>query len=830
MNPFAPNSWTLPGAWIALTAIAGAQASDTTTGTPPPRVPRPPLAVSAAPTFAESTFAEPAVTADALASRPLDPGAQAERPEREPREVVSLPMSHERYSRVHWDTEADGTIWVRGRNYKASFGAEGAIFYPLLGSDQPRHFPLELSLASATSGGLPIPLAPVTGAVRDGQRVIIDRGAIDEVYEIGVESMEQTFVVEERTQGDLKLVVRLETELGRSENTEGFEFSNEFGGVRYSHAFLRAADGAQLPLSTRAFGSELQIAVAAQDVAASTFPLVIDPVVSTFDVDATTYVNYDPDVAYDATTNHYLYVYMEDVAANDNDVYSEVVSGSGTVLGGAYVNLSGELMREVSVANLNAYDQFLVAMRDPTRVVGRVTGASSLSYSTQFLIHSGATPRSLSVGGDPYGAAPAYYCVVWDRSTVGPTEEVDVIARLVTNTGSLLGPGPLALATTTAAEFHPRVSKGNNGIQWNVVLNRGPAIPPGGYVLYAEDVFGAQIAWDGTSITTPAFPILLGQPHEFHAYPSVSSPVASGEYMVVWDEYVVGFSHDIFGARIAGGTVLSTMSISSLENAGNQARLQKDAFVETDGDRFVVAYNEYDSPSGDPRLHAASFAFLPGEVRCLEPNISLSTPGVSSYTAALVSTAASGGAQRRFALAWAEEASPTDENIRGAFFDALTVSAYCFGDGTGTACPCGNNGGAGRGCANSINSSGARLFTSGDSDVSTDNLVLQAIGMPNGTSCLFFQGTTTGPNAGLGATFGDGLRCTGGSTIRLAAKTTALGAAIYPQPGDPSISAQGNIPAAGGVRTYQVWYRNSATFCTASTFNLTNGARIVWLP
>jgi hypothetical protein len=32
------------------------------------------------------------------------------------------------------------------------------------------------------------------------------------------------------------------------------------------------------------------------------------------------------------------------------------------------------------------------------------------------------------------------------------------------------------------------------------------------------------------------------------------------------------------------------------------------------------------------------------------------------------------------------------------------------------------------------------------------------------------------------------------------------------------------------MRTYQAWYRNSAAYCTASVFNLTNGVQIDWLP
>ena len=39
----------------------------------------------------------------------------------------------------------------------------------------------------------------------------------------------------------------------------------------------------------------------------------------------------------------------------------------------------------------------------------------------------------------------------------------------------------------------------------------------------------------------------------------------------------------------------------------------------------------------------------------------------------------------------------------------------------------------------------------------------------------------------------------------------------------------GNV-AAPGLRTYQVWYRNAAAFCTPSTFNLTNGWETTWMP
>ncbi len=153
--------------------------------------------------------------------------------------------------------------------------------------------------------------------------------------------------------------------------------------------------------------------------------------------------------------------------------------------------------------------------------------------------------------------------------------------------------------------------------------------------------------------------------------------------------------------------------------------------------------------------------------------------------------------------------------------------AYCFGDGVlnATPCPCANSGASGRGCANSVNASGARLSASGVPSIASDTVVLAADGMPD-SSALYFQGTSR-TAGGFGAAFGDGLRCAGGSIVRLATTANAASASQYPRAGDPSISVRGAVQS-GDVRTYQVWYRNAAAFCTSSTFNLTNGVQVVW--
>ncbi len=157
---------------------------------------------------------------------------------------------------------------------------------------------------------------------------------------------------------------------------------------------------------------------------------------------------------------------------------------------------------------------------------------------------------------------------------------------------------------------------------------------------------------------------------------------------------------------------------------------------------------------------------------------------------------------------------------------ALNVGTkFCSGDGSGTACPCGNAGLVDHGCASSVNAQGAQLRGSGTASLSADSLDLEGTGMPN-SSALFFQGTVRVSN-GAGSLFGDGLRCAGGSIVRLKALTNVAGTSHYPGAGNPSVSVKGAVTSPG-LRTYQVWYRNAAAFCTPSTFNLTNGLEITW--
>ncbi len=162
--------------------------------------------------------------------------------------------------------------------------------------------------------------------------------------------------------------------------------------------------------------------------------------------------------------------------------------------------------------------------------------------------------------------------------------------------------------------------------------------------------------------------------------------------------------------------------------------------------------------------------------------------------------------------------------LRGAI--GAGGSGFCFGDGSGAACPCGNASAPGSqvGCLNSLGT-GGRLVAAGSSSLSSDGLQLSGSQMPN-SFALYYQGTTQ-TAGGLGIVFGDGLRCGAGSIVRLGIAQNVAGSSVYPVAPQPAISLKGNV-LAPGTRTYQVWYRNAAPYCSVSTFNLTNGCLVTW--
>jgi acetyl esterase/lipase len=155
-------------------------------------------------------------------------------------------------------------------------------------------------------------------------------------------------------------------------------------------------------------------------------------------------------------------------------------------------------------------------------------------------------------------------------------------------------------------------------------------------------------------------------------------------------------------------------------------------------------------------------------------------------------------------------------------------TAYCAGDGSAAACPCGNTSatGAHLGCRHSF-IVGGNLNAIGVASVSNDTLILRGDSMPS-SPAVYMQGTQA-QAGGAGVIFGDGLLCVGGAIKRLGPKLNTSGWSRYPDVGQTPVSIKGGA-VPGTTLYYQVWFRDPAAHCTSATWNLTNALSVAWIP
>jgi hypothetical protein len=425
-----------------------------------------------------------------------------------------------------------------------------------------------------------------------------------------------------------------------------------------------------------------------------------------------------------------------------------------------------------------------------------------------------AAPVALGIGTDPEVAgANGQFLVAWTRAVAFPLQQFPNVAIVRGSDGAVLS-GPTVINSNYA--ISPDVQA--IGGRWLVVWQRN----------YWNNDFhcDAQAAFVEANGTAGA-PFLVHGP--FNNYQShVRVAAGPSQALITWvSGNASNLTRRVVAKRIlADGTLLDTSPIALQPGvAGEQFR----PAVAWDGSRYLVAFGDLRASTSlldkvsdvlatrvgvdGAVLDPAGFALETGPGSAVAPSAFALAPGRTLVATSVFRTEPPYSAYRL--------------STRVVDADTSAPLAYCFGDGTGSACPCGNAGLAGNGCANSVNPAGANLAGAGVASLALDTLVLAGSGMPNGTA-LYFQGTTR-ESGGAGVVFGDGLRCVGGTIVRLWTVANAGGASLVPPTSGPSIAVRGSV-ASAGTRTYQVWYRNAAAFCTPATHNLTNGVEVQWTP
>ncbi len=152
-------------------------------------------------------------------------------------------------------------------------------------------------------------------------------------------------------------------------------------------------------------------------------------------------------------------------------------------------------------------------------------------------------------------------------------------------------------------------------------------------------------------------------------------------------------------------------------------------------------------------------------------------------------------------------------------------TAYCFGTGAHSDCPCGTSSQEGEGCLNSTGTGGARLTASGHASVAHGSFQLHVEQVPNTTIGLLLRGLNYDSH-GFGHPFGDGLLCIGSIQARSQLQVTVAGETTFTHfNGLPLGTFSLN---SGGYTHYQYWYRDGSNSCTGTGFNLSNAWMVEW--
>ena len=373
---------------LAFAASAGAQLAPKPAPNLPPFLPdvkTPAVFTPAVFTSAATALPREDQTARSASFPPKDPSAAG----KQPASVID-------FTRVHIDEPGDGQTWVRGRTYKASFDVAGATYIPFLGSQAPRNFPVRVELAEASVGGAPLALE-AHGVTHDGHDVTIERGAIREVWHMGLDSAEQTFEIASRpaAHGAIELVLALESELSIRADGDGFALDGSHGGVRIGRATAVDASGARLDLFARLVGDRIAIEVPAEFAASARYPLVVDPVYSTVSLEGYTNECSVPDVSNSGADGDFGAVYQYSYSATDADIWTVdlyfgfPVAGSGTWVDSTTLSWQGP-----RIAHNGLHNTYLVVaqtrpnLSTPAQIHCRARYAGTNTQLAQTLVQS----------------------------------------------------------------------------------------------------------------------------------------------------------------------------------------------------------------------------------------------------------------------------------------------------------------------------------------------------------------------------------------------------------------------------------------------------------
>lgn len=668
-------------------------------------------------------------------------------------------------------------------------------YVPFLGSDAPRNYPLQMTLREVLvdEESVPLDLGPLKWS---SEALAQDRGVLLERYLLELDSVEQTFVLPERVRGPVRLELGVETDLAFEPCEQGAVYRGDQGAVRIGAAFAVDARGHRIALESSHRASGYTIEVPEDFLATAAYPVTIDPIVSTFDVDTFAAELTCPEVATHWLSGVACVVYVENFSATDADVYASLIDDSNDVTPFGYVDMTSERWSEPDIGCAQSDAVMLVASSVDDEVRARRLPLPAVSFEPVFRVDSFTGAKSdVTVGGD----AVDRVLVVWGREF--SSSDWDVFARVVTSNGTLLGTSEITIDNSPTDYRNPRVSAHNGSLfatsaAWAVVAERRSATSP--------SIDAARIRWTG-AVDQQFFPVYDWP--EPGLFPVVSSPleaVGPKTYMTVFRRDF-GSDTDIHAVVFREDQVISSTNISLSDLPGDVFDTQFPCALETNGDRFTLLWRDL-----GPNSTYISTLIAVGSSVCSPESVPIaSTEAAACGTICPRENPRTPGDVDTLVVWEEESASPT--SIRAAEYNDFFV---CLGAATCTPVP------------NSTTLSGI-LYATG-SGLAGEPHLLHAVNLPANQFGLFIVSATQAFNPGAGGSAGN--LCLGGSIGRFQTQIVNSG-----EIGALMIGIQTNaIPTPTGfVSTqpgdawyFQAWHRD--VLPTGPTSNYTRALRVVF--
>lgn len=735
-----------------------------------------------------------------------------------PGSVGSVPLA--------WEPVAEGEglvdfvrhgedIWMRGPTYKARASRSGFTYIPFLGSKVPRSYPVEFRLTRATVDGEALLLEAPAQTQWEGQRLALDRGPVEVIYDVRGREVEQLFALDlDGAVGDVELTLGFTSDLVPEPMGSGFRFVGPHGGMDYGAATVFDGEGRSAAIETVLKGSSLRLTVPAAFVARAKGQILIDPILSTYSVDETGGDQRQVDVAYDLSTDTFTFVYEDTFSGNDADIYRRTRTRSGVLVNGGLIFGDDQVWRNPAIANLNGDNLHLVVASVTNsggnrEVWGRTYAPASNSLSSDLLIGGsegqGFDNLRPDVAGNARDQAGLRFLVVWERR-ISPTRR-NVRLRAVEADGTL---GTLYSLNDGDNRFQEEVSVSQSAGDpasvnvWNIVWREENLLTDTDYLR------GAQLSTN-VFLASPVADLDQLSPGRRMREVDVSDGIAQGgpgsAYVATYDDYGSS-SNEATILVVRDNALASKQNLADIEHADPSGR--QDARLGATHDRFVATYVDQSSTEvyatvlqlvGDSQLGVAERRAVLG-----------STLGANRGGAALAAVAAGGGTGAEVGIGWSFTESTSDYGASGVTFSAFTspVAGYHF-------------------CYGRANSTGDYGFlTMFGAPSLTETKIVTASGLPPNQFAILLVGTIPVDIPMIGGS--EGTLCLGGQFGRYNSQIASSGSggtASFLM--DPSaIPAPFGTDAAlvGEQFFWQAWHRDVVN--GGATSNLTNGVAVTF--